>query len=72
MKKNMGVIDRVVRILIAVVIVVLYFTHVISGTLAIILLILSGILIVTSIVSLCPLYLPFGFNTRKNSIKQND
>ncbi len=72
MKKNMGVIDRVVRILIAVVIVVLYFTHVISGTLVIILLILSGILIVTSIVSLCPLYLPLGFNTRKNSIKQND
>lgn len=61
----MGVIDRVVRILIAVVIVILYFTDVISGTLGIILLILSGILVVTGILSFCPLYHPFGFNTGK-------
>jgi hypothetical protein len=65
MKKNMGTIDKVIRILVAVVMVVFYFTHVISGTLAIILLILSGIFIVTSFLSFCPLYLPLGLSTRK-------
>jgi hypothetical protein len=65
MKKNMGTIDKVIRILIALIIVVLYFTHAISGTLAIVLLIIAGIFIVTSFVGLCPLYLPFGINTGK-------
>lgn len=65
MKKNMGTIDRVIRILVAVVVVVLYFTHVISGTLAIILLALSAIFVVTSILGFCPLYFPFGLSTRK-------
>jgi hypothetical protein len=65
MKKNMGTIDKVIRILVAVVVVVLYFTHVISGVLAIILLALSAIFVVTSILSFCPLYLPFGCSTRK-------
>jgi hypothetical protein len=65
MKKNMGTIDKVIRILVAVVVVILYFTHVISGTLAIILLALSAIFIVTSFLSFCPLYLPFGLSTRK-------
>ncbi|HNW57261.1 MAG TPA: DUF2892 domain-containing protein [Bacteroidales bacterium] len=65
MKKNMGTIDRVIRILIAVVVLVLYFAHVISGTLAIILLILAGIFIVTSLIGFCPLYIPLGINTGK-------
>jgi hypothetical protein len=64
MKKNVGTIDKVIRIMIAVVVIVLYFTHVISGTLAIILLALSAILIVTSFISFCPLYFPFGLSTR--------
>jgi hypothetical protein len=64
MKKNMGTIDKVIRILVAVVVLILYFTNVITGTLAIILLVLSGIFIVTSILSFCPLYLPFGLNTK--------
>jgi hypothetical protein len=65
MKKNMGTIDKVIRILVAVVVVVLYFTHVISGVLAIILLALSAIFVVTSLLSFCPLYLPLGLSTRK-------
>ena len=65
MKKNMGTIDKVIRILIAVVVVVLYFTNVITGTLAIILLILSAIFVVTSLISFCPLYVPFGLSTRE-------
>jgi Inner membrane protein YgaP-like, transmembrane domain len=65
MKKNMGTIDKVIRILIAVVVIVLFFTDVISGTLGIILLILSGVFVLTSLISFCPLYLPFGLSTRK-------
>lgn len=65
MKKNMGTIDKVIRILVAVVVVVLWYVNVLSGTLAIILLALSAIFIVTSFLSFCPLYLPFGLSTRK-------
>lgn len=63
MKKNIGTIDKVVRILIAVVIAILFFTHVISGTVGIILLVLAAIFVLTSLISFCPLYLPFGINT---------
>ena len=65
MKKNMGTTDKVIRILVAVVILVLFLTHVISGTLAVILLILAGIFVVTSLLGICPLYLPFGLSTRE-------
>jgi len=65
MKKNMGTMDKVVRILIAVVIAVLFFTHVISGTLGIILMALAVIFVLTSFISFCPLYLPFGLSTNK-------
>lgn len=65
MKKNMGSVDRVVRILVAIVIAGLYFANQISGTAAIILLILAGVFILTSFMSFCPLYLPFGLSTRK-------
>jgi len=65
MKKNMGNVDRVIRILVAVVVLVLYFTHVITGTLAVILLILAGVFVVTSFIGFCPLYTLFGFNTVK-------
>jgi len=61
----MGTTDKVIRVLVAVIILVLYFTHVVSGTLAVILLIVAGIFVVTSILGLCPLYLPFGFSTSK-------
>jgi len=61
----MGTVDKVIRILVAVIILVLYFTHVITGTLAVILLILAGVFVVTSLIGTCPLYLPFGLSTRK-------
>jgi hypothetical protein len=64
MKRNMGTIDKVIRILVAVVVVVLYFTNIISGTLAIILLALSAVFVVTSLLGFCPLYLPFGLSTK--------
>jgi hypothetical protein len=65
MKKNMGTIDITIRLLIAALVLVLYFTHVISGTLAIILLIVAALLILTSLFGICPAYLPFGISTRK-------
>jgi hypothetical protein len=65
MKKNMGIADKVIRILVAIVIAILFFTNVISGTLGIVLLVLAAIFLLTSVVSFCPLYLPFGINTGK-------
>lgn len=63
MKKNMGSADRAVRILIALVIAVLYFTGQIGGTLAIILGIFAVVFVLTSLVGWCPGYLPFGLST---------
>lgn len=59
----MGLADRMVRILAAIVIYVLYFTGAIGGTLAIVLMVIGGAFIVTSAVGVCPLYLPFGWST---------
>lgn len=69
MKKNMGTADKAIRILIAVVIGVLYFTNTISGTLAIVLGVLAIVFVLTSFISFCPLYLPFGINTSKKKRK---
>jgi len=65
MKKNMGTTDKVIRILIAVIITVLYFTNVLEGTLGIVLLILAGVFVLTSLIGFCPLYMPLGINTGK-------
>lgn len=65
MKTNMGLVDRIIRILVAVSIGVLYVTHQISGTLAAVLLTLAGVFIITSFLSFCPLYRPFGISTQK-------
>jgi hypothetical protein len=65
MKENIGTIDRVIRILVALVVVVLYFAHVIEGTVAVILLILSGVLVLTSLISFCPIWLALGISTKK-------
>jgi hypothetical protein len=64
MKKNVGAADRILRMLLAALIAVLYFINVISGTLAIILLALAVVFLLTSLISVCPLYLPFGISTR--------
>lgn len=63
MKKNMGTTDRLLRIVLAVVVAILYFTNTISGTLAIVLGALAAIFILTSLVRFCPLYVPLGINT---------
>jgi hypothetical protein len=65
MKKNMGSTDKIIRILIAVVIAILYFTGTITGTLGTVLLIVGIIFLLTSFISFCPLYAPFGLSTCK-------
>lgn len=65
MKLNMGTADRIIRPLIAVGIVALYFGGVISGTLALVLGIVAVAFLVTSLIGWCPSYVPFGLSTRK-------
>lgn len=65
MKPNMGIADRVLRILVALTIIALCFSNILGGTIAIVLLVLAAIFILTSFVSFCPLYLPFGITTRR-------
>ncbi|GAB4253590.1 MAG: DUF2892 domain-containing protein [Vicingaceae bacterium] len=65
MKANMGKTDRIIRVIIAVIFAVLYFTKTVEGTLAYILLALGAVFLLTSIVSFCPLYVPFGIKTCK-------
>jgi O-antigen/teichoic acid export membrane protein len=65
MKKNMGSIDKVVRIVLAIVAVILFFTNVVTGTWGIVLLVVAAVFVLTSLFSFCPLYLPFGISTCK-------
>jgi hypothetical protein len=69
MKKNMGSADKLIRVLIAVVIAVLYYLGKIEGTLAIVLMAFAIIFLLTSLVSFCPLYTIFGINTCKKEAK---
>jgi hypothetical protein len=63
MKKNMGTADRVVRSLAALVVIGLYATGVISGSVAIVLGVVAAAFLLTSLVGWCPAYLPFGLST---------
>lgn len=65
MVKNMGKLDKTLRIAVAAIIAILYFTHVINGTLAIVLGIFAIIFLLTSLVGSCPLYIPLKINTNK-------
>ena len=65
MKKNMGTLDRTIRVTLAIVVAILYFTNQITGTAAIVLGILAIVFVLTSFVGTCPLYLPFGLSTRR-------
>jgi fatty acid desaturase len=63
MKKNMGTGDRVIRIFVAAIFAALYFTNTVTGTWGLVLLVLGIVFVLTSLVSFCPLYLPFGIKT---------
>lgn len=65
MKQNMGSADKIIRILLAAVVVILYFSNVISGTLGIVLMIFAAVFVLTSFMSFCPLYTVLGIKTNK-------
>jgi len=65
MNKNIGTTDKIIRIILAAIIAVLYLTHAITGTFAIVLLICGIILVATSLFSFCGLYAIFGMSTCK-------
>lgn len=65
MKANMGSVDKIVRLLIAALFIILYITGVVTGLLGTILLILAVVLALTSLISFCPLYAIFGIRTNK-------
>jgi hypothetical protein len=63
MGKNMGQTDKLIRIIIAAIIGVMYYLGHISGTLGLVLLILAGVFVLTSLIGFCPLYTLFGIRT---------
>ncbi len=65
MKKNIGSTDKIIRVAAAIVLSVLYFTKVINGTTATVLGIVATVLLLTSIINFCPLYVILGTNTCK-------
>jgi len=65
MKKNMGAGDRMIRLLIAAALIVAWFLHYIAGTIGVVLLIMAGVFVLTSLLGICPLYSIFGINTCK-------
>jgi hypothetical protein len=70
MKKNMGNADKIIRVIVAVVFAVLYFTNTIGGTLGIVLLVLAGVFVLTSFISFCPLYTIFGLSSLSGKEKK--
>lgn len=66
MTKNMGTADKAIRIVVALIVAVLFFTGVIEGALGIVLLVFAGVFVFTSAISFCPLYAPFGIKTCKS------
>jgi hypothetical protein len=61
--KNIGKIDRIIRLVVAVGLIILYATGILTGTWGIVALAAAGIFIITSLVSFCPLYAMFGINS---------
>jgi len=63
MKKNVGNADRIIRLIVAAIFAVLYFTNVVSGTVGLVLVVLAGVFAATSFIGFCPLYAIFGMST---------
>ncbi len=63
MKTNMGSADRIIRVVVAAIIALLYYYGIISGTLGVILLVVAGVFVLTSLFGFCPLYALFGMST---------
>ena len=68
---NIGNTDRIIRVIIAVFLAGLYYSGSIPETLSFVVMVFSVILIVTSVVRICPLYLPFGISTLRKKTTRN-
>lgn len=62
---NMGTADRGIRAVVALVIGGLYFTGMITGTVAIVLAVVGVVFLLTSASGTCPAYIPLGLSTKK-------
>jgi small-conductance mechanosensitive channel len=69
MKKNLGSVERIIRIFVALVVAILYFTNQISGIAAIVLGVIAVTFILTSFVAFCPIYAALGFSAKKSETK---
>ena len=65
MKKNVGSADRIIRVILAIIMAALYFTGTVTGTLGIVLVVLAGVFVLTSIIGFCPIYGILGMRTCK-------
>ena len=65
MKKNMGSYDKLIRLVVAIVLIILYYKGAFGSTLGIVVLVVAFVLTLTSLMSFCPLYTLFGLNTCK-------
>ncbi len=65
MKRNMGILDRIIRIAIVAAVVVLYFVHVLSPVASIILGVLALVFLLTSIIGMCPIWMALGISTKR-------
>ena len=64
MKKNVGKTDMIVRLVLAALLLIIYFIGV-GKMLGLIFIILAIILVVTGLTGICPLYYVFRINTLK-------
>jgi hypothetical protein len=67
MKKNVGSADRVIRVILAIIMAALYFTGTVTGTLGIVLVVLAGVFVLTSVIGFCPIYAILGMRTCKTA-----
>lgn len=63
MKKNMGSVDRLIRLVVAAILGFLYYNGTISGTLGIVAVVVAVVFLLTSMINFCPLYTVLGVNT---------
>ncbi len=72
MKKNIGSIDKIIRVFVALVLGALYFTGTVSGIAGIIFLLVAGVFLITSVASWCPIYSSFGLSTFKSKAQKTN
>jgi hypothetical protein len=65
MKKNIGYADSILRIILAMMAAILYFTDVVDDSITLIPMIFAAVLLLTSLISYCPFYSIFRINTYK-------